>query len=137
MKKVLALVLAAVMLLSVVLTGCQTGDSQATTGTTTQPSTTKPVEIIPIPEGAAVTNYYKVSDYSALALPTVDGIVPGDFCIALNGAAKATIVIAADAEAKEHILGAEVVRDEIHRRHPHQNQRQQRCNGDHAPANPL
>lgn len=93
-------ILAAVMLLSVVLTGCQTGDSQATTGTTTQPSTTKPVEIIPIPEGAAVTNYYTVSDYSALALPAVDAIAPGDFCIALNGAAKATIVIAADAETK-------------------------------------
>ena len=88
-------ILAAVMLLSLTLSGCQNQDT--TSSTTTQP-TTAPVE--PIPEGAAVTKYHTVSDYSALSLPAVDAIVPGDFCIAKDGAAKATIVIAANAETK-------------------------------------
>lgn len=88
-------ILAAVMLLSLTLSGCQNQDT--TSSTTTQP-TTAPVE--PIPEGAAVTKYHTVSDYSALSLPAVDTIVPGDFCIAKDGAAKATIVIAANAETK-------------------------------------
>lgn len=89
-------ILAALMLLSVVLSGCQSTDADPTTAV----PTTKPVEIIPIPEGAAVTNYYKVSDYSALALPAVETIVPGNFCIAEDGKAMATIIIAANAEAK-------------------------------------
>ena len=89
------LILAAMMLLSLVLTGCQSNNADSST-VSTQP-TTSPVVIDPVPEGAAVTNYHTVSNYSALSLPAVDAITPGNFCIAENGDAKATIVIAADA----------------------------------------
>ena len=92
-KKYLCGLLVMVMLLSMVLSGCQTSDPTITT-------TTPPATINPIPEGAAVTNYFVVSDYSALALPAVSNMTAGNFCIAEGGKAMATIVISADASDK-------------------------------------
>lgn len=121
-KRLLCGVLATIMLLGLTMSGCQSqNDTAPTTKSTTVPTTkptlapttpttpiTPPVEIIPIPEGAAVTNYYTVSDYSALTLPTVDAIVPGNFCIAKDGKAEATIVIATDAAAKVQEAAADL-----------------------------
>jgi len=94
MKRLGMGILAAVMLLSLTLTGCQPDSSQPATAPTTEP-----IKTDVIPEGAAVTNYHVVSDYSSLTLPAVEAIEPGNFCIAEDGNAMATIVIAANAQS--------------------------------------
>lgn len=81
--------LAAVMLLGTV--GCQKN--------TVVPAPTAP-KIEPIPEGALTARFHTISDYSSMNLAAVKGIAAGNFCIARDGKAKATIVIAENAPAK-------------------------------------
>ena len=78
LKRCTTCLLAATMLLS--MAGCQTEK--------------------PIPEDALVATFHKMSDYSAMTLSAVEKLKAGNFCIAEDGKAKATIVIAENAAEK-------------------------------------
>lgn len=59
---------------------------------------TDPID--PIPEGAKVAEFHKISDYSAFTPPVADKLTKGNFCIAEKGLAMATIIVAENAPDK-------------------------------------
>lgn len=56
--------------------------------------------INPIPEGATVAEFHAISNYAAQKLAAIDTLNSGNFCIAEDGNAKATIIIAKNATEK-------------------------------------